>query len=260
MSENLVLYEVSDRIAIITINRPEKLNALNKGVLDALEEKMAQAFSDPRIGVVILTGAGEKAFIAGADISQFPQYNPQDAKAMAERGQKLMDFIERGPKPVIAAINGYALGGGLELAMACTLRIAAENAMLGQPEVKLGIIPGYGGTQRLPRLVGEGRAMELILTGKMISADEAYRMGLVNQVVSFDKLMEASKKMAGTILKQAPLAVRAAKESIHEGLSVGLSEGCFLEAQLFSTLFATEDQKEGAKAFLEKRSPNFKGA
>ena len=259
MAYETLLVEKKDNIAVVTINRPKVLNALNITVIEELERVFNEFKSDPEVKAVILTGAGEKAFVAGADISGLVELNAIEGKRFAERGQKVFNLIENLGKPVIAAINGYALGGGCELAMACHIRVASENAKLGQPEVNLGIIPGYGGTQRLPRLIGKGRAMELILTGRMVDANEAYQMGLVNKVVPQDKLLEEAINMAKTILSKGPLAVKYAMEAINRGLEVTLEEGLKIEADLFGICCATEDKTEGTKAFLEKRKPNFKG-
>ena len=259
MSYETLLVEKKDNIAIVTINRPKVLNALNATVIEELEKAFTELKNDPEVGAVILTGAGEKAFVAGADISGLVELNPLEGKEFAEKGQAVFNLIENLGKPVIAAINGFALGGGCELAMACTIRIASEKAKLGQPEVNLGIIPGYGGTQRLPRLVGKGRAMELILTGRMVDASEAYQMGLVNKVVAPEKLLDEAIEMAKVILSKGPLAVKFAMEAVNRGLEVNLEEGLKIEADLFGICCATEDKVEGTKAFLEKRKPNFKG-
>ncbi len=259
MAYETLIVEKKENIAIVTINRPKVLNALNATVIDELERCFKELQQDPEVGAVILTGAGDKAFVAGADITGLVELNPLEGKRFAERGQAVFNLIENLGKPVIAAINGYALGGGCELAMACTIRIASEKAKLGQPEVNLGIIPGYGGTQRLPRLIGKGRAMELILTGRMVDAQEAYQIGLVNKVVPHDKLMDEAIEMAKTILSKGPLAVKYAMEAVNRGLEVSLEEGLRIEADLFGICCATEDKVEGTKAFLEKRKPNFQG-
>ncbi len=259
MGYETLIVEKRDRIAIVTINRPKVLNALNATVIEELGRCFSELKDDPEVGAVILTGAGEKAFVAGADISGLVELDPLEGKMFAEKGQAVFNLIENLGKPVIAAINGYALGGGCELAMACTIRIASEKAKLGQPEVNLGIIPGYGGTQRLPRLVGKGIAMELILTGRMVDAQEAYQIGLVNKVVPPEKLMDEAVEMAKTILSKGPLAVKFAMEAVNRGLEVNLEEGLKIEADLFGMCCATEDKVEGTKAFLEKRKPNFKG-
>ena len=258
MDHRIIETENIDGIAVITINRPDKLNALNGEVIEKLYTAIETLKSDPGILGIIITGAGEKSFVAGADISQFPKYGPQEAREMSLKGQDLLNRIEQMPKPVIAALNGLALGGGLELAMACHIRIAASSARFGQPEVKLGIIPGYGGTQRLARLVGKGRALELIMRGNMISAQEAWEMGLVNRVVSQEELMDVCKTTMREILANGPIAIKTAIEAINHGLNMPFEEACILEANLFATLFSTSDQKEGALAFLEKRTPEFK--
>ena len=254
-----VLYEAGDGIARITINRPEKLNALDRQTMQEIDRVVAAAGQDPAIGALIVTGAGEKAFVAGADIGELSAQTPVEGAAYARRGQEVLDRQERLGKPSIAAINGYALGGSLELAMACTLRLAAESAKLGQPEVALGIIPGYGGTQRLSRLVGAGRALELILTGEPIDAREAQRIGLVNRVLAPAELLPAAESLARTILTRGPLALRYALQAVHEGAQMTLDEGLSMEAALFGLCCSTEDMREGTRAFVEKRRPTFKG-
>src|SRR6058998_307444 len=250
--------EVADRVATLTINRPDKLNALNDATIAELGNAIDQIRVDDAIGGVILTGAG-RAFVAGADISELSGQTPVLGKARARAGQDVFRRFETCPKPVIAAVNGFALGGGCELAMACHIRIASDAAKFGQPEVKLGIAPGYGGTQRLPRLVGKGRAIQLILTGEMIDAAEAYRIGLVNKIVpAADLLAECEKLMRG-ILAMGPLAVRLAMEAVDQGLEMTLDEGLLLEANHFGLLAATADMKEGTAAFLEKRAAKFQG-
>ena len=256
--ENL-LVETQERIARVTLNRPHKLNALNRATIGELGACCEQLAGDPGVGVVILTGAGEKAFVAGADINELASQTPIEGKQYGLAGQAVLNRIENLGKPVIAAVNGYALGGGCELAMACTLRIASVNARFGQPEVKLGIIPGYGGTQRLPRLVGTGRALQLLLTGEQIQADEALRIGLVNEVVAAAELLPRCEAIARLILANAPIAVRLATEAVYRGLHVPLADGLYLEATLFGLACATEDMKEGTRAFLEKRSARFTG-
>ena len=256
--ENL-RYETRDRITYITIDRPKVLNALNMATMNELRAAFTQAKQDREVRVVILTGAGEKSFVAGADIGELEKNNPVEAKEYTHRGQAVLDLIENLGKPVIACINGFALGGGCEVAMACTLRLASENAKLGQPEVKLGIIPGYGGTQRLPRLVGKGIAMQLLLTGEMISAQDAYRIGLVNEVVPAGQLIGRAEAIAHAIIKNAPLAIQYAIEAVNHGTEMTLQEGLYLEATLFAVCCATEDKKEGTTAFLEKRAANFAG-
>src|SRR5215472_7352364 len=256
MAYQTLLFDVKDGVAVVTINRPDKLNALNDQVMADAAEKIA---TDPAIQGTILTGAGPKSFVAGADISDLSRQGPFDGKARAVRGQGVLRRLETCGKPVIAAVNGYALGGGCELAMACHLRLASETAKFGQPEVKLGIAPGYGGTQRLPRLVGKGVAIQLILTAEMIDAAEAYRIGLVNKVVPADQLLAESEKMLRGILSMGPLAVRLSLEAIDQGLEMTLDEGLLLEANHFGLLAATQDTKEGLSAFLEKRAAKFTG-
>lgn len=259
MAYQTLLFDVRDRRALVTINRPDKLNALNDSVVDELGRAAEEIASRSDIGGAIITGAGPKAFIAGADIGDLAKQGPFDGKARALRGQAVLRRLETCGKPVIAAINGFALGGGCELAMACHIRIASQNAKFGQPEVKLGISPGYGGTQRLPRLVGKGRALELILTGRMIDADEAYRIGLVNKVVTTDQLMEEAESMMKAILAMGPRAVALAIEAVDHGLDLTLDEGMLMEANHFGLLASTEDMREGMAAFLEKREAKFKG-
>ena len=259
MSYQTMLFEIKDRIAFVTLNRPDKLNALNDQVMLELADAAERIATEPDIKGAILTGSGPKSFVAGADIGDLSRQGPFDGKARAQRGQAVLRRLETCGKPVIAAINGFALGGGCELAMACHIRIASENAKFGQPEVKLGIAPGYGGTQRLPRLVGKGVAMQLILTGEMIDAQEAYRIGLVNKVVpAADLLAECEKLMRG-ILAMGLLAVRLAMEVVDQGLEMTLDEGLLLEANHFGLLAATADMKEGTAAFLEKRAAKFQG-
>ncbi|HEX7901315.1 MAG TPA: enoyl-CoA hydratase-related protein [Planctomycetota bacterium] len=256
----VVRVETSDGVATITVSRPEKLNALNAEVLDGLRAAFERARDDAATGAVILTGAGDKAFIAGADIAALASIDsPATARALAKRGQSLTRLMESLGKPVIAAINGYALGGGCELALACTLRLAAEGAKIGQPEVKLGLIAGYGGTQRLPRLVGEGRALELLLTGEPVDAAEAFRIGLVNRVVPRERLLEECRALAKKIMAAGPVATRLTLEAVRRGVQLSLGEALGLEADLFSVVAATSDMKEGTAAFLEKRPPKFQG-
>src|SRR3954469_553057 len=252
-------YESKNHIAYVTINRPEKLNALNMAVMEELRTAFTAIKSDADVRVAILTGSGEKAFVAGADIGELSKHNTVSAKEYTHRGQSVLDLIENLGKPVIACVNGFALGGGCELAMACTMRVASENAKLGQPEVKLGIIPGYGGTQRLPRLVGKGRAMQILLTADTISAQEAHRIGLVNEVVPQAELIKRAEEIAAKIIANAPLAVQYTMEAVNHGMEMTLPEGLYLEATLFGICCATEDKNEGTKAFLEKRAANFSG-
>jgi enoyl-CoA hydratase len=259
MSYETLLFEIRDGIAFITINRPDKLNALNDQVMLELGDAAERIATEPEIKGAIVTGAGPKAFVAGADIGDLAKQGPFDGKARAQKGQAVLRRLETCGKPVIAAINGFALGGGCELAMACHIRIASENAKFGQPEVKLGIAPGYGGTQRLPRLVGKGVALQLILTGEMIDAAEAYRIGLVNKVVPAANVLAESEKMMRGILAMGPLAVQLSMEAVDQGLEMSLDEGLLLEANHFGLLAATQDMKEGLTAFLEKRSAKFQG-
>ncbi|HUR83113.1 MAG TPA: enoyl-CoA hydratase-related protein [Thermoanaerobaculia bacterium] len=251
--------ENKDGVLIITVDRPKVLNALNAQTIEELRVAFRDAREDDSVKCIVLTGGGEKAFVAGADIGELAKMTPITGKETAERGQRVFRNIERFPKPVIAAINGFALGGGCELALACHIRIASEKAQLGLPEVTLGIIPGYGGTQRMARLLGKGKALELILIGDRIKADEAERIGLVNKVVPAEELMDAAETMARTIATRGPLAVRAAIEAVMSGSEMPFDEGQTLEATLFGLLASTEDMKEGMGAFLEKRAANFKG-
>ncbi len=259
MTYQTLLFDIRDGIAFITINRPDKLNALNDQVMAELADAAERIAAAPEIKGAILTGSGPKAFVAGADIGDLAKQGPFDGKARALRGQAVLRRLETCGKPVIAAVNGFALGGGCELAMACHLRVASETARFGQPEVKLGIAPGYGGTQRLPRLVGKGVALELILTGEPIDAREAHRIGLVNRVVPAAELLAESEKLLRGILAMGPLAVRLALEAVDQGLEMTLDEGLLLEANHFGLLAATQDTKEGLTAFLEKRSARFQG-
>lgn len=254
-----ILYETASGIARLTVNRPEKLNALDRQTVQELDRAVQSAVADPAVGVLILTGAGDKAFVAGADIGELATQTPVEGTAYARQGQAVLTRLERCGKPSLAAINGYALGGGLELAMACTLRLASETARLGQPEVALGIIPGYGGTQRLARLIGAGRALELVLAGEPIDAREAHRIGLVNRVLPPAELLPAAEALARTLLSRGPVALRYAMQAVHEGLQMGLDEGLSTEASLFGLCCATDDMREGTRAFVEKRKPVFKG-
>lgn len=251
--------EIEGPVAIITLSRPEVHNALNAETKAELASLLQVLNEDSKVRVIIITGAGEKAFCAGADINELKGLTPLEGLERVATGQALSKQIEALDKPVIAAINGYALGGGCELALACDIRIASENAKLGQPEVNLGLIPGFGGTQRLPRLVGKGKAMEIIFTGDMLDAKEALRIGLVERVVSRETLLPAAKEMAVKIASKAPQAIRFSKKAIHEGLQVDLDRGLSLEASYFSTICSTQDKLEGTSAFLEKRTPNFQG-
>ena len=254
-----VKVDISDGILTLTIDRPKVLNALNAQTVEEIGAVIAEALNDESVKAMIVTGGGEKAFVAGADINELAKKTPISGKETSERGQQILSSIERSPKPVIAAINGYALGGGCELALACHIRIASDKAQIGLPEVTLGIIPGYGGTQRMARLLGKAKAFELICTGDRVSAQEAERIGLVNHVVPAESLMEECRKLAATIASRGPVAVRAAIESINSGSDMAFEEGQFLEATLFGLLCATEDMKEGMSAFLEKRKADFKG-
>lgn len=260
MPYSQLLFETDERgIALVTINRPDKLNALSGAVIGELRDVFDQISRDTYIRGVILTGSGEKAFVAGADINELARLSAFEAREFALRGQQTFRLLETMPKPSVAAINGYALGGGLELAMACTVRFAAETAKAGQPEVKLGIVPGYGGTQRLPRLVGRGRALELLLSGETISAVEAHRIGLVNAVVPQSELIAHSRGWLHKVFDNAPLAIGLTMEAVDAGLNVGLEEGLRFEAAAFGVSAATEDRSEGTRAFLEKRRAVFAG-
>lgn len=251
--------EIKEMKAFVTIHRPKAMNALNQTVIMELYDCMITLNNDPEVRAVILTGAGEKAFVAGADISEFPNMGTEEARDFARLGQQVFRFIEKMNKPVIAAVNGFALGGGCELAMACDIRIASTKARFGQPEVSLGITAGFGGTQRLPRLIGAGRAKELLMTGEMIHAEEAHRIGLANKLVEPEELLATAEEMAGKILRQAPIAVSYSKEAVNQGMNMDLDSACAKEADVFALCFASEDQKEGASAFLEKRKPDFTG-
>lgn len=255
MEYNTLLTEFENNILIITINRPDKLNALNKHVLAELDNAMDSVYDDDKIKAVIITGAGEKAFVAGADITEFISVGDDEGSALSKKGQDIFFKIENCPKPVIAAVNGFALGGGCELAMACHFRIASENAKFGQPEVNLGLIPGYGGTQRLTMLVGKGKAMELMMTGNMIGADEAKSLGIVNYVESPGNLITKTKEILLAILTKSPLAISKIISAVNFYFN---KEGFKEEAKLFGEAFSSDDKKEGTKAFLEKRKPVFK--
>lgn len=252
-----LLVETDGAVTTVTVNRPDKLNALNAATVAELTHAFGNLPEGTR--AVILTGAGEKAFVAGADIAELAEMTPVSAKEVSARGQAMCDAIERSPAPVIAAVNGFALGGGLEVALAANVRLASEKAKLGLPEVTLGIIPGYGGTQRLPRIVGQGRAAEMILSGQMIGAEEAYRIGLVNRVFPPEELMGAARELAAKIAKNGPIAVRYALECVNRGIAAGAEEGMAVEQIFFGLVSATADMKEGLKAFLEKRKAEFRG-
>jgi enoyl-CoA hydratase len=254
-----VLYEKKGTIAYVTLNRPKVLNALNRRTWEDLQTAFEDARKDSAIRGVILTGAGDKAFIAGADIGELSRVTAVEAEESSTFGQGVLNLIENLGKPVVAAINGFALGGGCETAMACTIRVATENAKFGQPEVKLGVLPGGGGTQRLPRLVGKGRALQLILSGEMISAQEAYRIGLVNEVVRATDLISRAEAILKQIFANAPIAIRYSLEAVNKGLETSQAEGLALEASFFGLCAATQDKQEGTQAFLQKRAPQFQG-
>src|SRR5215813_2052566 len=259
MSYENILVEIHEAVSVVTLNRPKVLNALNAATLKELDAAVAELAVNAAVRVILLTGAGEKAFAAGADIQELAQVSAIDGQALALRGQQLFDRIENCGKPVIACVNGFALGGGCELALACTFRIASETAKFGQPEVKLGLIPGYGGSQRLPRLVGKGAALKMILTGEMIPALEALRIGLVEEVVGPGELLARGEQIARVIAAQAPMAVEKSLEAVHAGYDLPLRQALDLEASLFGLCCATEDKAEGTKAFLEKRAAVWKG-
>jgi enoyl-CoA hydratase len=259
MAFDNILLERDGPVATITINRPKVLNALNSQTIDELRRAILELKRDGGTRVVIVTGAGDKSFVAGADINELAVQTPAGGREHGLTGQHVFDLIENMGKPVIAAINGYALGGGCELAMACTLRVAADTARLGQPEVALGIMPGYAGTQRLPRLVGKGRALEMMLTGAPVSADEALRIGLVNRVVPAAELIAEARKIAAQLAANAPVAMRYIISAVNKGAEMGFAEACQYEAALFGLVASTDDMREGTKAFLEKRKPTFTG-
>lgn len=259
MTHQTLLVDVKDGVAFVTVNRPDKLNALNDQVVADLRQAVLALKSDPTVKGVILTGAGPKAFVAGADIGELAKQGVLDGRERALNGQAVLTAIETMGKPVLAAVNGFALGGGCELAMACHIRIASETARFGQPEVKLGITPGYGGTQRLPRIVGKGRALHLLLTGETIDAQEALRIGLVTKVVPQDQLMAEAEKLLRQVLANGPVAVALTIEAVHQGLEMPLAEGLRLEANVFGLVASTRDVQEGLNAFLEKRAAHFDG-
>ena len=250
--------EKSDGIGIITINRPDAMNAMNSDVVSELSITVSDMIADKEIGVIIITGSGEKAFVAGADIKAMQQMNAEDALEFGKTGQEMTLVIENSPKPVIAAVNGFALGGGCEISLACHIRVASENAIFGQPEVLLGLIPGWGGTQRLPKIVGTGIANELIITGNQISAQEAHRIGLVNHVVTQTELMDTCKEIGKKILNNGPNAIAKSLNCIHESFDKSIEDGLEFEVKAFANLFSTEETKEGLSAFVEKRKANFR--
>ena len=259
MSAATLLVEREGAVQIVTINRPKVLNALNTQTIDELEQVMRDAQRDDDVRALVITGAGEKSFVAGADINELAALSPAQGQRHGRRGQAVFDRIEHLGKPVIAAVNGFALGGGCELAMACTLRIASENARFGQPEINLGTIPGYAGSQRLPRLVGKGRALEILLSGDLLSAPRAYEIGLVNKVVAAAELMNEAKKLATALAAKAPLATRYIIEAVNHGMEMPLADAQFLEASLFGLVASSDDMKEGTRAFLEKRQATWTG-
>jgi enoyl-CoA hydratase len=259
--ENLLLERdtAHGAVAIVTINRPRVLNALNAPTIEELRRAMLDLQRDDAVRAIVLTGAGEKSFVAGADINELAVVTPTGGREHALKGQHVFDLVENLGKPVIAAVNGFALGGGCELAMACTLRLAADTARLGQPEINLGLIPGYAGTQRLARLVGKGRALEMMLTGAPVTAGEAHRIGLVNRVVAAADLMTEARSLAAQMAASAPIAVRYIIDAVNKGLEMPFAEACRYEATLFGLVSSTDDMREGTKAFLEKRKPTFTG-
>lgn len=259
MAYENIIYQLQDRIAVITFNRPKALNALNQALLDELSDALDQVAADEDIRALVLTGAGDKSFVAGADITELATYNTLQAKSFAARGHRILNKLQELPIAVIAAVNGFALGGGTEIALACDFIYAAETAKFGQPEINLGIIPGFGGTQRLPRLLGANQAKELIFTGKMISAAEALQIGLVNRVFPADQLLAEVMKTVREIAAKGKVSLREAKQAINQGLRVDLATGCDIEIDAFAICMASPDAKEGTRAFLEKRKPTFKG-
>lgn len=259
MSADTLLIERDGAVVIVTINRPLVLNALNGQTIDELHRLMLDLQADASVRAVVLTGAGEKAFVAGADVNELAVLTPVEGAEHARRGQRVFDLIEHLGKPVIAAVNGFALGGGCELALACTVRLAADTARFGQPEINLGIVPGYGGSQRLPRIVGKGLALEFLLTGEMVSAERAFQIGLVNKVVPAAELVAQARTMAQTLAGKAPLAAQYILEAVHHGYDMPLADGQFLESSLFGVIASSEDAKEGTRAFLEKRRAEWQG-
>lgn len=259
MSFETLLVERDGAVAIVTFNRPKVLNALNSQTISELEQVMLELQRDDEVRAIVLTGAGEKSFVAGADINELAVLSPAEGQRHGRRGQAVFDLIETLGKPVVAALNGFALGGGCELAMACTLRIAADTARLGQPEINLGIIPGYAGSQRLPRLVGKGRALEILLTGDMVPAARAYEIGLVNRVVPAAELMAEARKLASSLASKAPIATRYILQAVNHGMEMSQADAQFLEGTLFGLVASTDDMKEGTSAFLEKRQASWRG-
>lgn len=259
MAYENILCDFKEGLAFVTVNRPQKLNALNEGVISELFAAFTDLKNNAGIKAVIVTGAGDKAFISGADIQELAVLTPATGKEKMLKGHALFNLIEQLGKPVVAAINGFALGGGCELAMACTIRFASADARFGQPEINLGVIPGYGGTQRLSRLAGKGRALELILSGDMINAEEAYRIGLINKIYPKEKLLEETEAFCRKLMTKGAVALRCAMEAVNKGLNITLEDGLNLEANLFALLCSTEDMREGLNAFLEKRKPVFTG-
>lgn len=260
MSYENILFEVQDGVGVLTFNRPKSLNALNPKTLEEMADVIENAKKDQNVRVLLLTGAGEKAFVAGADITEFQKMNPLEALLFAERGQEIFFQLEQLAIPVIAVVNGFALGGGCEMAMSCDFIYASENAKFGQPEINLGIIPGFGGTQRLSRLVGRAKAKELCMTGEMIDAKQAKELGLVAKVFPADQLLTESMKVAKALAVKGQVALRAIKQVVDRGYDADLKSGCALEAQAFSVCFTSQDAREGVAAFLEKRKPNFQGS